>query len=70
MSGDKKNNAIPEQSLSHSLFHNSVVCSSYLQGAAFSRVEHQEAAEDALTVSGHVEGHAVLSSQHTLAQLL
>lgn len=42
----------------------------HLQGAALGRIEHQEAAQDGLAVCGHVEGDAVLASQHSLPQLL
>ena len=42
----------------------------HLQSAPFGGIEHQESAKDPLTVCGHIEGHAVLSPQHTLPQLL
>lgn len=42
----------------------------YLQGAPFGGIEHQESAKDPLTVCWHIEGHAVLSPQHALPQLL
>lgn len=43
---------------------------SHVKGAAFGGIEHQESAKDPLTVCGHIEGHAVLSPQHALPQLL
>lgn len=42
----------------------------HLESPAFGRVEHQEALEEVLAVGGHVEGDAVLPSQHALAELL
>ena len=47
-----------------------VECLPNLQGAAFGRVEHQEAAQDSLAVRRHVEGHTILPPQNTLSQLL
>lgn len=43
------------------LCHGVVVFPAHLQRAALGRVENQEAAQDSLTVCGHIEGHAVLS---------
>jgi hypothetical protein len=42
----------------------------HLKSTAFSRVQHQESAQDALTVCGHVERDPVLPSEHALPQLL
>ncbi len=42
----------------------------HLQGAALGGVEHEEPAQDALTVSRHVEWHTVFPPQHTLTQFL
>ena len=42
----------------------------HLESTPLGRVEHQEALEEVLAVCGHVEGDAVLPSQHALPQLL
>ncbi len=45
-------------------------CSSSPPGCSAWWVEHEEPAQDALTVSRHVEWHTVFPPQHTLTQLL
>lgn len=42
----------------------------HLESTPLGRVEHQEAFEEVLAVGGHVERDAVLSSEHSLTQLL
>lgn len=42
----------------------------HLESTPLGWVEHQEAFEEVLAVSGHVERDAVLPSEHTLSQLL
>lgn len=52
------------------LSHVAVKFPVHLQWAALGRVEDEEAAQDSLTVCGHVEGHAILPPQNALPQLL
>lgn len=50
--------------------HAAVKFPPHLQRAALGRVEDQEATQDSLAVSRHVEGHAIFPPQNTLSQLL
>jgi len=42
----------------------------YLKAASFGRVQDQELFKQVLTVSGHVEGNPVFTTQHTFSQFL
>lgn len=50
--------------------HAAVKFPPHLQRAALGRVEDQEATQDSLAVSRHVEGHTIFPPQNTLSQLL
>ena len=52
------------------IFHAAVKFPPHLQRAALGRVEDQEATQDSLAVSRHVEGHTIFPPQNTLSQLL
>ena len=44
--------------------------STHLKIGPLSRIEHEQLFQEVFTVSGHVEGDAVLAPQHLLSQLL